>query len=323
MKYVSYLILGACFAPNFLSAKDLELSLPIDCDLGQTCYIQQYVDHDPSSSSSDYRCSTLTYDAHKGTDFALNSTSQLDEGVAVLASADGTVAAFRDGIDDILYTNERAADVAGKECGNGVVINHPGGWQTQYCHLKKGSISVVKGQKVKAGDMLGHVGLSGKTQFPHVHLSVRQGKLVIDPFSPKGRLTCDPKPEDTLWKDLPTYEPGGLVKAGFYDAAPDFEDVKAGSVTSDHMTVSSKALVLYVQAFGTKTGDIIKFKIDGPKGVIHEAQSELTRNQAMVMRASGRKAKRRYWNAGEYSGTIELIRQGNVIETMHTTITLK
>lgn len=323
IKRIAYSLVGALVVPTCAFGQELRLSLPIDCTLGETCYIQQYVDHDPSKDASDYRCSTLSYEAHKGTDFALNSLAQMQEGVAVLAAADGRIAAFRDGVEDVLFTQDNASEVAGKECGNGVVITHPGGWQTQYCHLKKGSVTVVKGQNVKAGDMLGQVGISGKTQFPHVHLSVRKGKLVIDPFSPKGRLSCDPKPEETLWSDLPVYEPGGLISIGFSDTVPEFEDVKAGTIRPDTITAASPALVLYTQAFGTKTGDVLQFRIDGPNGVVHEDQAELTRNQAMVMRASGRKSKRRFWNKGTYTGTITLLRRGVVIETMQTQIELK
>jgi len=74
-------------------------------------------------------------------------------GEPVVASAGGVVAAARDGVDDI---SMRDAPVPrGRECGNGVRIVHGGGWKTQYCHLRKGSVAV------KNGDMLGLVGLSG------------------------------------------------------------------------------------------------------------------------------------------------------------------
>ena len=318
-----YLALGALIAPSLLFANDLSLSIPIDCELGKSCYIQQYVDHDPSSKWSDYRCSSLSYDTHKGTDFALPTLSDIKKGVAVLAAADGIVAAFRDNVEDKLYRPENAAEVAGKECGNGVVINHDGGWQTQYCHLKKGSVSVVKGQQVKTGDMLGHVGLSGKTQFPHVHLSVRKNQMVIDPFSPKGRLSCNPDPTESLWVDELDYVAGGFLNVGFYDAVPSFEDIKAGTINADHLTTSSDALVLYAHSFGTQTDDIIRFTIEGPRGVIHEQETTMTKNQAMAMRASGRKSKRRYWNAGDYLGIVELVRDGRIIDQSETTITLK
>ena len=53
------------------TAGELSLSSPIDCDLNGPCYIQQYVDHDASKGASDFTCSGLSYDGHKGTDFAL------------------------------------------------------------------------------------------------------------------------------------------------------------------------------------------------------------------------------------------------------------
>lgn len=61
----------------------------------------------------------------------------MQNGVNVIAAAPGTVAGFREGVDDVVYSDENAADVDGIECGNGVVISHGAGWVTQYCHLKK------------------------------------------------------------------------------------------------------------------------------------------------------------------------------------------
>jgi murein DD-endopeptidase MepM/ murein hydrolase activator NlpD len=61
------------------------------------------------------------------------------------------------------------------------VIVHDQGWETQYCHLKHGSISVKVGDTVQVGDVLGKIGLSGRTQFPHVHVSVRHNGTRIDP----------------------------------------------------------------------------------------------------------------------------------------------
>ena len=53
------------------TAGEFSLLSPIDCDLTGPCYIQQYVDHDPSDANSDFLCTGLSYDGHKGTDFAL------------------------------------------------------------------------------------------------------------------------------------------------------------------------------------------------------------------------------------------------------------
>lgn len=150
------------------TAGDFSLHSPIDCDLNGPCYIQQYVDHDPSENALDFMCSNLTYDGHKGTDFALATYDMIATGIDVLAAAPGIVAGLRDGMDDVRFAPEHAADIDGRECGNGVVIRHKGGWETQYCHLRKGSVTVESGQKLTTGDVLGQVGMSGQAEFPLV-----------------------------------------------------------------------------------------------------------------------------------------------------------
>ena len=112
------------------------MALPVDYDLDTQCYIQQFMDHDPSSGASDVRCGPLTYDGHTGTDFAIRDPLANPNGMNVIASATGTIKALRDGVSDIAYTPARASELDGKECGNGVVIAHEQGWETQYCHLK-------------------------------------------------------------------------------------------------------------------------------------------------------------------------------------------
>ena len=42
------------------------------------------------------------------------------------------------------------------------MIAHDQGWETQYCHLKQGSISVKVGDNIQVGDVLGKIGLSGR-----------------------------------------------------------------------------------------------------------------------------------------------------------------
>ena len=122
--------------------------------------------------------------------------------------------ALRDGIPGIAYTPARATELVGKECGNGVVIAQDQSWETQYCHLKERSISVKVGDTVQVGDVLGKIRLSGRTQFPHVHISVRHNGTRIDPFAPSGRLTCNSS-TDTLWDTAIEYDAGGLLSLRF------------------------------------------------------------------------------------------------------------
>ena len=92
----------------------------------------------------------LWSNAHTGQDFAA------PQGTPILAAGDGVVIA------------------AGYEgaYGNKVEIRHPDGTVTWYAHML--SIERSSGP-VKAGDVIGHVGMTGNTTGPHVHFEVRPG----------------------------------------------------------------------------------------------------------------------------------------------------
>ena len=304
------------------AAGDIPLALPIDCTLGETCHIQQTVDHDPTSGASDFACGLLTYDGHKGTDFALPSLAAQSAGVNVIATAPGTVRGVRDGMPDILQITDTAPDVAGKECGNGVVISHGNGWETQYCHLANGSVAVQNGDRVAIGTVLGQVGLSGQTQFPHLHLSVRHDGNVVDPFDPDGVITCGAPSDDMLWSDPIPVPPGGLISAGFAANVPDYADVKAGTASLSELTPSDN-LVVWGYVFGGRVDDDMTLTIDGPDGEIHRQTVTLDRNQSQLFRASGRRAPAAGWAAGRYTGLIEMFRDGEKIDTITTSVSIR
>lgn len=319
----SFALLLTCAAPA--AAQDLSLTLPIDCALGDTCYIQNYVDHDPTEGASDFQCGALTYDGHKGTDFGLISLAAMDAGVDVLASAPGIVRGVRNDMRDVLYTIDLAGEINGRDCGNGVVIAHDtidgGVWETQYCHMKQGSVIVATGDIVEPGDVLGQVGLSGRTQFPHVHISVRQSGQTVDPFDPDGQIDCTTTSPNSLWA-MPLETPvGGLLTVGFADRIPDYDDVKAGTAAADALQ-SDAPIVLWAFAFGAQPGDIVSLSIDGPNGPIFDTQDTLDRQQALFMRAGGLNTPANGWPAGTYSGLAVHLRGDIELGRQTTTITL-
>ncbi len=67
--------------------------------------------------------------------------------------------------------------------GRLVIVEHSGGYETRYAHLK--SIEVKKGGKLKRGAILGTVGKSGNANGFHLHYEVR---LQVTPVNPRSYL---------------------------------------------------------------------------------------------------------------------------------------
>ena len=100
------------------------LTLPLDCVLGQSCYIEDYVDADPTEGQQDYTCGLKSREGHRGTDIGLLSFEAMQMGVNVLAAASGVVDAVRDGVTDVAVTSDNRENIKGQECGNGIRIDH-------------------------------------------------------------------------------------------------------------------------------------------------------------------------------------------------------
>lgn len=62
-----------------------------------------------------------------------------------------------------------------------VYINHGGGYRAIYAHLAQGSVFVKSGQTVGQWDVIGQVGLTGMTSWPHTHLEISRNHSRIDP----------------------------------------------------------------------------------------------------------------------------------------------
>lgn len=288
------------------------LGLPLVCTIGQTCWVANYVDVDSSVEARDFRCNRRTYDGHDGTDFAIRDLAVMAQGVPVVAGASGTVRNVRDGMQDVALTDEASRKrIAGRECGNGVVVDHEGNWQTQYCHLKEGSITVKAGDKVERGGQLGLVGLSGKTEFPHVHVTVRKDGNAIDPFTNRQMIAGCGKDGKPLWRadQRIEYEPVSLYNVGFATGKPDIEAIRSGKREDGPLAATSPALVLWVDMLGVEAGDRVQFRIMGPDGKpLLEQESPVDRTQARRFAFAGSRPKTGGWPAGTYQGQVTLTR---------------
>ena len=68
-----------------------------------------------------------------------------------------------------------------KKQGNQVIVEHSGGYRSSYSHLSE--IKVRQGAKVKRGQVLATVGMSGNSFAPHLHYELMRDTLTLDPVS--------------------------------------------------------------------------------------------------------------------------------------------
>lgn len=278
-----------------------ELGLPLDCTPGEDCWLVRLVDHDPGPGFADHRCGTLGSDGHDGTDFAISDPQVMAAGVPVLAAAAGEVQGVRDGMPDQPPAGRLAHDFGDHNCGNGVLLRHVEGWETQYCHLQQRSVRVGPGDRVAAGQPLGLVGMSGEANFPHVHLSVRRDGVTIDPFTgAQGSEGCG-EPGTPLWSVEPAYVEVPIAVVGLADHVPDRDAIVAGTTGGAPLAGSSSALVGYVLAYGLRQGDRLEIDIIGPDGAsVSSASFDLKQEAPRVTRAAGKRAPPNGWPPGSY-----------------------
>ncbi|WP_100614439.1 M23 family metallopeptidase [Confluentibacter citreus] len=98
---------------------------------------------------------------HKGTDFAAAV------GTPILATANGTVT----------ESQHKGGN------GNYVKIRHNATYETQYLHMQKRKVKV--GDRVKQGDVIGWVGMTGNTGGPHVCYRFWKNGQQVDPLKEK------------------------------------------------------------------------------------------------------------------------------------------
>jgi murein DD-endopeptidase MepM/ murein hydrolase activator NlpD len=319
MKLAYHLVAGLFFAAGQLLAQQpFRIEVPVDCAFGSVCSVQNYVDLDPGPGRLDPGCGRLSYDGHDGTDIRVPDLVTMREGVTVLAAADGVVKATRDGMADVSIRDTGGDAVAGREAGNGVLIDHGGGWETQYSHLRSGSVSVAPGDPVSAGTPLGLIGLSGQTEFPHLHFTLRKDGVPVDPYTgATGAWTCG-ESRAPVWSEdaaqVLTYAPTGLLIAGFSSQRPEAEALRNGEQRLGPVARDPEALVLWADIFGAQAGDQQSFSIIGPDGsVVVDETSVLDASNVSWFAFRGSRRPSEGWAPGTYTGTFTLSRGGAAV----------
>jgi murein DD-endopeptidase MepM/ murein hydrolase activator NlpD len=289
------------------------LGVPVACDMETDCSIQKYVDRAPGPDRLDYRCGKLTTDGHDGTDLRLRRYPDMARNVAVLAAAPGTVARTRDGMADVAVNDEAAAPIGERLAGNAVVIDHGGGWETQYSHLKRGSLRVRPGDRVAAGAVLGAIGMSGNAEFPHLHFEVRHDRQSVDPFSAAGNSGCGPAAL-SLWSNAASkvleYRATQILAAGFATSAAEAPTAYR-NISPLPRVDNPSALILWGNASGVKAGDVEKFRILAPNGgVMMDRQSPIMGDRLHWVGFAGSKRPATGWQTGTYVGVYQIVRKG-------------
>jgi murein DD-endopeptidase MepM/ murein hydrolase activator NlpD len=112
-------------------------------------------------------------------------------GKPVYAMADGEVVEVYDGVSEtrlrrkdesqeeyrktVLEPLGQSENPYVKTGGNQIIIRHKEEEYSSYAHLKFGSIAVKKGDRVKQGQLIANVGLSGDGFQPHLHFQITDG----------------------------------------------------------------------------------------------------------------------------------------------------
>jgi hypothetical protein len=189
--------------------------------------------------------------------------------------------------------------MGGRECGNGVVIDHKGALSSQYCHLKNGSLTVRPGMNVRRGERIGSIGSSGLAEFPHVHLSVRRDGKPVEPVTGKpladkahGCGDLSGSLFDTGARQALAQPPVAILDVGLANAPPELVNlVRTGGPPL--ASGRSNSAVVWVWAINVDEGSRFRIRLVGPGEValIDHTTNALARRKANYLAYVGRKVE--------------------------------
>ncbi len=279
---------------------------PLDCHLGESCWVVRLPGARALAGSREGPWSLADED-HRGLDLAVRDLADVIAGVGVRALADGVVVGVRDGEPDGALRRGGIEAVRGRECGNGVRIRQDDGLISQYCHLRRGSVMVRQGDRARAGQLLGLVGLSGLTSFPHLHLQLERDGRLLDPAATFPELFG--KLEDLRRARLPVVTGIGLALA-----PPPLEQVLRGDFRRlRRVAATTPVLVLWVRAFHLRKGDRVDFRLWDPEGrLLLQESAPVPRDRALGIQYAGRRRPEDGWRGGRYRAVVE-VRRGEAL----------
>jgi murein DD-endopeptidase MepM/ murein hydrolase activator NlpD len=121
------------------------------------------------------------YTSHFGQRIGPGGSAESHRGIDIAAPLGSPIRNWWSGVVKELINDSR--------CGVGVVIQS-GPYEHIYCHLagsvrggvyRSGHVTLQTGSQLCSGQLIGHVGLSGRSSGPHLHWGVRHGGRWLDP----------------------------------------------------------------------------------------------------------------------------------------------
>jgi len=158
-------------------------------------------------------------------------------GKPVIAPEEGTIEKVIDHIDDNIIGEVNLQN----NWGNTIIIKHQDEVYTKLSHLKKDSIKVVEGDKVKYGQLIANCGNSGRSPYPHLHFQVQEFPFI-------GSTTRD--------YPISSYVQHIDGKFSFHSHKKPAENEKVSNIEVNE---------LLHKAFQFTPGEILKFKVKGFK----------------------------------------------------------
>ncbi len=154
--------------------------------------------------------------------------------------------------------------------GNLVIVRHPNGLETYYAHLSK--IKVKPNQIVRAGELLGLGGSTGRSYSPHLHFETRYHHVAFDPRHIFDLENYCLKTETVDLEGLITNGKGTISKEATTDEADDHDHEFTSEVTAKPTTaVASNTNAVQ---YSVKSGDSLS-KIAGKYGTSVDALCRL------------------------------------------------
>ena len=142
-------------------------------------------------------------------------TSYLTYDKPAIAVADGVVVDALDGLPDTTsLPHPPPIPPITQTVGNHVTLMIAPGVYVLYAHFKTGSVAVERGQQVKRGDVLGHIGSSGNSSTPHLHFQVMTTGTFFPTDSPPFAFHCfqlTGQVTERIWDDVIGLQPTNVL----------------------------------------------------------------------------------------------------------------